>query len=250
MRLVYLSPLNSGLQGFTSPYFTSLTVEKLLANAMTQTATSSKANDNTYGSLAAIMASTAASQNIDILLTNAFPSHITAFSSAPLPTPNFPSPPGADPISEVVRRTKPRYHFVAGGGGDEGNVPLFWEREPVVWEDESGRVLRFVSLGSFGRTPESGKKQRVRGLWCMQRTMTLTVLGQWFYAFSIAPQTPTTPAPPRPANATKNPFTERIPHGQKRPLHGDDGENFRWGSVKGGNKRSRTGTFHLFILLS
>lgn len=215
-----LYSVSDSVHGFTSPFFTGATVEKLLANAMTQTATSSKAKDNTYGSLAAIMASTAASQNIDILLTNTFPSNITAFSSAPRPAPNFPSPPGADPVSEVVRRTKPRYHFVAGGGG-EGDVPLFWEREPVVWEEESARVLRFVSLGSFGKTPESGKKQR------------------WFYAFSIAPQTPTTPPPSRPANATRNPFTERIPHGQKRPLQNDDGENFRWGTVQGGNKRGR-----------
>lgn len=164
MRLDPRYSLSLRLQGFTSPYFTNLTVEKLLANAMTQTPTSAKAKDNTYGSLAAIMASTAASQDIDILLTNTFPSNITAFSSAPLPAPTFPSPPGADPVSEVVRRTKPRYHFVAGGGGNEGDVPLFWEREPVVWEEESARILRFVSLGSFGKTPQSGKKQRVRDL--------------------------------------------------------------------------------------
>lgn len=149
-------------QGFTSPYFTSLTVEKLVANTMTNTATSSKAKDTSYGSLAAIKASTASSQLIDILLSNTFPANITVFSNAPLPSPSFPSPLGAEPVAEVVRKTKPRYHFVAGGGGSEEDVPLFWEREPVVWDDENGRVMRFVSLGSFGRTPSSGKKQRVR----------------------------------------------------------------------------------------
>lgn len=204
--------------GFTSPFFTSVTVDKLIANTMTKSAPTTNSKDTSYGSLAAIKASTVSSQYIDILLTNTFPADITAFSSAPLPSPSFPMPPGAEPVSEVVRRTKPRYHFVAGGGGSPEDVPLFWEREPFVWEDETGRVMRFVSLGSFGRTPESGKKQR------------------WFYAFSIAPQTSTTPAPARPANATKNPFTERLP--QKRGFPGEDGD-YRWGG-QGGNKRSRT----------
>lgn len=64
---------------------------------------------------------------------------------------------------------------------------------------------------------------------------------QWFYAFSIAPQIPTSPPPARPANATKNPFTQlRSTHGQKRPLDADEGENFRWGNVRQNNKRSRT----------
>lgn len=39
---------------------------------------------------------------------------------------------------------------------------MFWEREPYVWDDEAGRVSRFVSLGAFGGEPVSGKKQRVR----------------------------------------------------------------------------------------
>lgn len=29
---------------------------------------------------------------------------------------------------------------------------------------------------------------------------------QWFYAFTLPPQTPNTPVPPRPANTTPNPF--------------------------------------------
>lgn len=42
---------------------------------------------------------------------------------------------------------------------------MFWEREPFVWDDEGGRVSRFVSLGAFGgEAPTSGKKQRVRSI--------------------------------------------------------------------------------------
>lgn len=122
-----------------------------------------KNSNSTYGSLAAIRASTASTQLIDILLTNAFPAHATAFSLAPLPSPSFP-PSQSEPVAEVVRRTKPRYHFVAGGGTGEGHdePPMFWEREPIVWAEEGGRVTRLVSLGAFGAAaPEGGKKQRV-----------------------------------------------------------------------------------------
>jgi len=30
---------------------------------------------------------------------------------------------------------------------------MFWEREPFVWDDEQGRVSRFISLGAFGGDP-------------------------------------------------------------------------------------------------
>lgn len=77
-------------------------------------------------------------------------------SSVPLPAPELASI-GIDPVAEVIRRTKPRYHFAAGGG----TPPRFWEREPFVWDDAGGRVTRFVSLGAFGGEPTAGKKQRV-----------------------------------------------------------------------------------------
>lgn len=67
---------------------------------------------------------------------------------------------GAPPLDDIIRRTKPRYHFSAGGG----QPAMFWEREPFVWDDEEGRVSRFVSLGAFGGEPTPGKKQRVRPL--------------------------------------------------------------------------------------
>ena len=60
-------------------------------------------------------------------------------------------------MSEIVRKTKPRYHFAAGGG----HPPKFWEREPFVWDDDNGRVSRFVSLGAFGGEQGPGKKPRV-----------------------------------------------------------------------------------------
>jgi hypothetical protein len=38
---------------------------------------------------------------------------------------------------------------------------MFWEREPFMWDDEEGRISRFISLGAFGGEPSPGKKQRV-----------------------------------------------------------------------------------------
>lgn len=136
-----------------SPFFSYHTVDRLLSNSVVKVSTS---NQKSYSSLASIQASAAPSQLIDILLTNVWPISITQFSSAPLRDPQLSSI-GAPPLSDVIRKSKPRYHFAAGGG----HPPTFWEREPFVWDDEQGRVSRFVSLGAFGGEPASGKKQRV-----------------------------------------------------------------------------------------
>ncbi|GBE81690.1 hypothetical protein SCP_0400610 [Sparassis crispa] len=201
--------------GFTSPYFTSHTVEKLLANTLTN----SQPQDQNYTSLAAIKSNSTSSQHLDIFISNAWPSAITQYSSAPLPSPELSSI-GVDPVAEIMRRTKPRYHFSAGGG----QPPKFWEREPFVWDEDGGRVTRFISLGAFGGEVTAGKKQR------------------WFYAFSIAPNALDSAPLARPANATKNPFTEAVQRPLKRPLQedADDGVNFRWGNVQQPGKRART----------
>lgn len=127
-------------------------------------------SQKSYTSLASIQASAAPSQLIDILLTNVWPLSITQLSAAPLPDPEL-SALGAAPLSDVIRKTKPRYHFAAAGG----SPPKFWEREPYVWDDEQGRVARFVSLGAFGGEPTAGKKQRVRPIlahFCVYRLFT------------------------------------------------------------------------------
>ena len=105
-------------------------------------------------------------QLIDILLTNSFPTNIVGLSAAPLPSSDFPPSRGAEPISDIIRRTKPKYHFVSGGDGQ--HTPMFWEREPFIWDEEGGRVSRFVSLGSFGAAPTAGKKQRVSHLFTLK----------------------------------------------------------------------------------
>ncbi|KAI0647378.1 nuclear protein [Trametes meyenii] len=193
--------------GFTSPYFTSQNVEKLLANTMT----TSQPKAQNYTSLASIKSSSTPSQLVDILISNAWPAGVTHLSSAPLPAPELTAI-GVEPLADIVRKTKPRYHFAAGGG----HPPKFWEREPFIWEEDNGRVSRFVSLGAFGGEQSSGKKQR------------------WFYAFSIAPLSPTSEPPPKPVNVTQNPFLHRAP---KRPL--DSGEDYRWGNDQQPGKRSR-----------
>ena len=116
---------------------------------------------------------------------------------------------------------------------------MFWEREPFVWDDEEGRVSRFVSLGAFGgEQPTTGKKQRVPTFtWA---NILYSAVLQWFYAFTINPNL-SAPAS-RPNTATKNPFTEFVQRLQKRPLDMNEGENFRWGNQKVPIKRTRTGS--------
>ncbi|KAF9566308.1 nuclear protein [Agrocybe pediades] len=201
--------------GFLSPFFSHHTVDRLLSNTLVKAPTS---NQKSYTSLASIQATAASSQLVDILLTNVWPLPITHFSSAPLPDPQLSSI-GASPLSDVIRKIKPRYHFSVGGG----RPPKFWEREPFVWDDENGRVSRFVSLGAFGGEPTQGKKQR------------------WFYAFSIAPITSMSEPQQRPTNATKNPFVESDARAQKRPLDMSGGENYIFGNnVQQPQKRMRT----------
>ncbi|KDR81728.1 hypothetical protein GALMADRAFT_207150 [Galerina marginata CBS 339.88] len=189
-------------------------VDRLLSNTLAKTSTS---NQKSYSSLASIQATASSSQLVDILLTNIWPISITQFSSAPLPDPQLSSV-GASPLSDIIRKTKPRYHIAAGAG----HPPKFWEREPYTWEDEQGRVSRFVSLGAFGGESGTGKKPR------------------WFYAFSIAPNSSATEPPVRPANATKNPFLESASRAPKRALDMDGGANFIFGNVQQPMKRSRT----------
>ena len=123
-------------------------MERLLSNTLTKTTAKN------YSSLAAIRSVAESSQLLDVLISNVWPSSITEFSRVPLPLPDS-APASAPPLDDIIRRTKPRYHFAAGGG-------MFWEREPFVWDDEAGRATRFVSLGPFAGEPASGKKQRVR----------------------------------------------------------------------------------------
>ncbi|KAF8163426.1 nuclear protein [Crassisporium funariophilum] len=200
--------------GFLSPFFSYHTTERLLSNTLTKASTSSQ---KSYSSLASIQAVASTSQLIDILLTNVWPVSVSQFSSIPLPDPQLSSI-GAPPLNAVILKTKPRYHFAVSGG----QSPKFWEREPFVWDDEQGRVSRFVSLGAFGGEPTSGKKQR------------------WFYAFSISNTSGAEPQP-RPQNATKNPLLEVAPRVVKRPLDMGGGENFIFGNVQQPQKRSRIG---------
>ncbi|KAG9017525.1 hypothetical protein FRB90_000950 [Tulasnella sp. 427] len=162
-------------------------------------------------------------QFLDILMTHEWPAGITQHCTLPLPDPSSPNW-GAQPV-QALAKLRPRYHFASGGGPH----PVFWERQPYVW-DEDSRVSRFVSLGAFGGPePEAGKeKERVSSTIVPVSLGTRKVDGsQWFYAFSIAPQTEPSQPQPRPANATASPFTNR---GSKRELDSAGGENFIWGN--------------------
>ncbi|KAF8503799.1 nuclear protein [Russula emetica] len=203
--------------GFSSPYYTSQTVSKLLSNTVSSRVDSP--------SLSSIASSVVSSPLIDVLVSHDWPSLITNFSAVPLPSTEL-SNTGSPPIDDIIMKTKPRYIFCSGGG----KPASFWEREPFTWEDEPDRVSRFIGLGAFGGDPVDGRKQR------------------WFYAFVIRPQVQTTAESHRPANATLNPFVD-IPRAYKRPLTSVEDEASEWGSVQRPWKRNYKGLCsdcHLF----
>ena len=119
--------------------------------------TNSTSEPQNFSSLAAIRAAASSTSLVDVMISNVWPEPITQFSDVALPLPELASI-GVQPAGDIVKSTKPRYFLAAAGG----RPPVFWEREPFVWDDEQGRVSRFISLGAFGgEQPTAGKKQRV-----------------------------------------------------------------------------------------
>lgn len=131
----------------------------------------------------------------DILITSDWPASIQDGSKQLY---NGTAPHGAQCISDLCTRLKPRYHFSASEG--------YYEREPFFQPGDSPRhVTRFVSLAPFGN-PKKAKS---------------------FYAVGIEPAQP----PPKdvPADCTPSPLQVR-----KRKLDSqqDSYNNFRY--AKGG----------------
>lgn len=157
------------------------------------------------------------SSPIDLLLTHSLPQHLTLNSKRSPKDPKASSW-GCEPISEILKHAKPRYHF-SGGSVDE-----FWEREPWVWDSEGNgqealRVTRFVNLAEFGNQ----EKER------------------WFYAFNLTSSNQTTMI--KPTDATPSPYTLPPSRGnQKRNVQDDEfdsGPNFRFAETEV-TKRART----------
>ncbi|EGG00284.1 uncharacterized protein MELLADRAFT_118092 [Melampsora larici-populina 98AG31] len=156
------------------------------------------------------------SQPIDLLLTHSLPHSLTSHSKR-LPKDLNPSNWGCSPITDLLKQSKPRYHFSGGSLGE------FWEREPWVWDSDSGsdsvQVTRFVNLGEFGN------KEKER----------------WFYAFNLTPSHETVIT--KPTDSTLSPYTPLSqPLHQKRHIEDDEfdsGPNFRF-SETDLTKRAKT----------
>jgi hypothetical protein len=135
---------------FDSPYFTAKTLRNFLAYAP------SSSLPLAFGATKLSKMPTT-TLDIDILLTHVFPPSITRFSqTASFDASNWSAP----AVDEVLKHARPKYHFASGGANGSDN-PIFWEREPFVWDGPEVRSTRFASLGAFGSQPEAGKKQRV-----------------------------------------------------------------------------------------
>ncbi|WVQ85626.1 hypothetical protein IAT38_007792 [Cryptococcus sp. DSM 104549] len=191
-----------------SPYITRESVDNILKHPLLNPGAAS-----TSDSLASAKQSASnlpsAFQGVDLLLFSSPPPHLSTLSPSFLNSGITLAPP-VHLLEEVVRKAKPRYLLWGDGEG-------FWEREPWGWVGAGGkeeRWTRAVKLGALGGEALPGAKK-----------------ARWFYAFSLPPQTATSPVPPRPANATPNPFVALVPSNKKR---GPDGEK------PGEAKKSRT----------
>ncbi|KAF8322867.1 CwfJ C-terminus 1-domain-containing protein-like protein [Cantharellus anzutake] len=177
------------------------------------------ANQMTLASLR----SSVSNVQIDVLLTHGWPAKIIKQSKS-VP-PSIDSASLVPPLDDVVSASRPRYHFVAGGG----SPAVFWEREPFIWSGGHA-ITRFISLGAFGGPTDTSGIKKPR----------------WFYAFSIAPITPLSPKPSIPANCTENPFQLDSRTGAKRSTDDDDdGGNFIFGDVRVKRpRRDQQGSVH------
>ncbi|SCV68934.1 BQ2448_1954 [Microbotryum intermedium] len=159
----------------------------------------------------------------DILLTSSLPSSLPLLSAVALPA-TAKGQPFSPELDEVVRMSRPRYHFIGGTG-------VFWEREPFQWNDGSRQVCRSICLAEMGA---KGKERA-------------------FYAFSIVPGGP--PPNPLPTSMTPSPYSvasSNSKRGTKRPAGSLDQNNgvneygvpnyiFGAEGKNGNNKRGRNG---------
>ncbi|KAI7947368.1 hypothetical protein MJO28_009276 [Puccinia striiformis f. sp. tritici] len=162
---------------------------------------------------------------IDILLSHSIPESITNNSKL---KPKENGWEGCGPMTEVLKTSKPRYHFAGG------TVHQFWEREPWLWESDQvpskhsdyPKLTRFVNLAEFGNQAKE----------------------RWFYAFNIVSThelKPTLPVNLTPSPYALTPQTTRSSH-QKRDFGTanqdgfEDGPNFRFGDIEPNKKKNRT----------
>ncbi|KAK8865643.1 hypothetical protein IAR55_000788 [Kwoniella newhampshirensis] len=161
-------------------------------------------------------------QGVDLLLFSSPPPHLSTLSPS-FPTSGVALDSSAAPLEEVVKKTRPRYLLWGDGEG-------FWEREPWGWTGANGkeeRWTRAVKLGALGGEAPTGAKK-----------------ARWFYAFTLQPQTNSSPLPVRPANTTPNPFV--MPSSVSGPFNGKkraalDDQNFLFGGQTAKKGRVESG---------
>ena len=116
---------------------------------------------------------------------------------------------GSEPLADLARALRPRYHFCAGGD-------VFYEREPYrndMRRNESAedrRVTRFYSLADWGNAAKS----------------------KAIFAFSIDITTPSTSA----ANSTASPYPEQAEAGGARKRAAGAEGTFFWGDHTSGGQ--------------
>ncbi|KAH9079155.1 CwfJ C-terminus 1-domain-containing protein-like protein [Lactarius deliciosus] len=132
--------------GFSSPYYTSRTVSKLLSSAVSSPASKTPLRSSTVSALSS-------SPLIDVFISHDWPSAVTELSSVPLPSPELPDV-SSPPIDEIIEKIKPRYIFSSGGG----KSPCFWEREPFTWAGETDRWFYAFAIAPQVQATEASSR--------------------------------------------------------------------------------------------
>lgn len=186
------------ISALSLPYFTSSSHSTFLDSVSAQGSTSSQI------------------PTVDILITHVWPANITD-SVGKIPEVSTAITLGSSAIEEILKATRPRYHFAS-------EHSLFWERIPFEWPNatDGRQFTRFISLGEF----ENSIKHR------------------WFYAFSLQASEKNT-SQPVPPILTPNPYARQLNNPGKRPLPNEDETNYIFGG--GAAKRSRHGNVQLFF---
>lgn len=182
---------------------------------------------------------------VDLLLTNAWPTGITLFSTSPTtsdPLGGLPDPTtrmwGSPLIAKLSAHACPRYHFALPPSTPEEGLPVgileetvamgaFWERQPYVTD-----LSAYLPQGAEGR--EKGKwKQATR--FVSLAKFANEKKKRWFLALNLTPADQQKGLVEVPGNATQTPYS--VPNaargeGGKRQAvkvaEVDDGPNFRF----------------------
>lgn len=153
-----LALILASLQGIYSPQITKPSIQSILSHSLLSPAATSATGESLASARSSATPLPTPFQGLDLLLLHVPPPSLSILSPG-FAKSGITSSEGAEPLVEVVKKSRPRYMFWSEGDG-------YWEREPFAWESSAGKEERWtrgVKLGALGgEAGPDGKKARVR----------------------------------------------------------------------------------------